>query len=105
MKTAHKWSIGTISTLIAIIGSIYAFGVWSGVMWVTLDEFETFKAAQAQTDTSQTENLRRQQRRWDIEDYKFYVDKICNRGQTLTTLEQMDFDDILFRLEYEWHGC
>ena len=51
------------------------------------------------------EQQERYQRRFDLEDYKFYYRKVCNDNQELSPMEQMDFDDILYRLNYEWRGC
>jgi len=105
MRVSHKWTLGSVGALIPIIGAIYAFGVWSGVMWVTLDEFETFKQAQAQIDQYQDEDANRRQRRHDIQDFKYYLEKMCDFGQELTIPEHNDFDEILYRLGYEWRGC
>ena len=105
MRPIQKWSLGGLATFIPIIGGFYAFGVWSGVMWVTLDDFETFKQAQAQTDSRQDEIDSRYQRRWDRDDYKFYYEKICVDNQELTRPELDDFEEILDRLSYEWNGC
>lgn len=105
MKSLHKRSLGSIATLIPIIGGFYAFGIWSGIMWVTLDDFDTFKQAQAQTDARQDGIDERYQRRWDRDDYKFYYEKICSDRQELTRPELDDFEEILDRLKYEWKGC
>lgn len=53
------------------------------------------------------EQQARTQRRFDLGDYKFYVGKMCSEvnRQELSSIEQMDFDDILFRLNYVWRGC
>jgi len=105
VRASHKWTLGSVGALIPIIGAIYAFGVWSGVMWVTLDEFETFKQAQAQIDKYQNEDGDRRQRRHDIQDYKFYIQKMCEFGQELTIFETNDFDEIRERPGYQWRGC
>jgi len=47
MNREIKWSLGNIVATIAILTSLYGFGVWSGIMWVTLDQFN---AAVAQID-------------------------------------------------------
>lgn len=52
-----------------------------------------------------TEEQIRYQRRFDLEDYKFYYGKVCYDNQDLSPIEQLDFDDILYRLGYEWRGC
>jgi len=39
MKPGQKWTLASMAALIPIIGGIYAFGVWSGTMWVTLNQF------------------------------------------------------------------
>ena len=102
MKTLQKWTLGTI---IPVIAAIYAFGMWSGVMWVTINEFNAFKTAQAEIDRYQTEDAQRRQKRHDIEDYKFYIQKVCEFDQELSNFETIDFDEIQERLGYRWRGC
>jgi len=106
MKVTKKqgW-IGGLASLIPVIGGFYAFGVWSGVMWVTLSDFEAYKQAQAGIDEYQNEENWRVQRRHDREDYDFYLDRICNKRLILSIPETEAFEDILERLGYLWPNC
>ena len=103
--TKRGLTIGGITSILPIIAAAYAFGIWSGVMWVTLNEFEAFKVAQAGIDEYQNEENWRIQRRHDREDYNFYLDRICNKRLILSIPETEAFEDILDRLGYLWPAC
>lgn len=93
-----------------------------GVMGAVLMYFQFTDAIEARTTTQaelvaafekhhvqdiepMRKDIQQQQRRWDRDDYKFYIEKLCVRDELLSRPDQEDFEEILARLGYEWRGC
>lgn len=100
-----KMNLTKITTILGIVGSLYAFGVWSGIMWVTQNEFMAFRSAQANEIEAQQRRLQAVERTLTIDRVLELLDK---REAQAGTLDGNDLDELCTKadiLTWEVEGC
>ena len=105
MKTSHK--IISVVSVTSFLGLIIAgFTVWENLdkVFVTEGDLTETMGAHAQemkpwTEQTEENTLDRLLRR-----FKYLETKKC-RGGGLTTVEEIEFQNVQKQLEFEWQGC